>query len=45
MSYKYKILADYPIAYLRSDDLSINPLLSYQDVIDEYPTYQDFENA
>lgn len=42
MSYKYSILSDYPIAFYQSQNLSTNSLPSYQDVINEYATYEDF---
>lgn len=45
MSYKYTVLADNPILYYRSNDLYVNSIMTYQDVIDEYGTYQAFEAA
>jgi hypothetical protein len=45
MSYKYTVLADNPILYYRSNDLYVNTVMTYQDVIDEYGTYQAFEEA
>jgi Concanavalin A-like lectin/glucanases superfamily len=45
MSYKYTVLADNPILYYRSNELYVNTVTSYQDVIDTYGTYQAFLNA
>ena len=45
MSYKYTVLADDPILFYRANDLYANPVMTYQDVIDSYETYQDFEDA
>lgn len=45
MSYKYTVLTDNPILYYRSNDLYVNTIMTYQDVIDEYGTYQAFLNA
>lgn len=46
MSYKYTVLSDYPIGFYQSNNVSTSvPLLTYQDILDEYGTYQDFENA
>ena len=45
MSYKYTVLADNPILYYRSNDLYVNNIMTYQDVIDTYGTYQAFLEA
>lgn len=45
MSYKYKVLSDNPILFYRANDLYANPVVSYQDVLNNYETYQDFEIA
>ena len=45
MSYKYTVLSDNPILYYRSNDIYINSLETYQDIIDNYGTYQNFEDA
>lgn len=45
MSYKYSVLSDHPILFYRSNNLSTNALLTYQDVLDTYGTYQAFEDA
>lgn len=45
MSYKYTVLSDNPILYYRSNDLYVNTIQTYQDVIDEYGTYQAFLEA
>lgn len=45
MSYKYTILSDNPILFYRANDLYANPIMTYQDVIDTYGSYQDFEAA
>lgn len=42
MSYKYTVLSDNPILYYRSNELSVNSVMTYQDVIDEYGTYTAF---
>lgn len=45
MSYKYAVLSDSPILYYRSNNLYVNNIQTYQDVIDEYGTYQAFLEA
>lgn len=45
MSYKYSVLSDQPILFYRSNDLYANALITYQNIIDEYGTYQEFEAA
>ena len=46
MSYKYTVLSDYPIGFFQSNNVSTsNPLLTYQDILDQYGTYQEFEDA
>lgn len=45
MSYKYTVLSDNPILFYRANDLYANPIMTYQDVIDTYGSYQDFEAA
>ena len=42
MSYKYTVLSDNPILYYRSNELSVNSVSTYQDVIDEYGSYTAF---
>jgi hypothetical protein len=42
MSYKYTILSDNPILYYRSNELLVNSISTYQDVLDEYGTYTAF---
>ena len=46
MSYKYTVISDYPIAFYQSNGISSSPPLStYQEVLDTFNTYQDFEDA
>ena len=45
MSYKYTVLTDNPILYYRSNELYVNSIMTYQDVIDTYGSYQAFEDA
>lgn len=45
MSYKYTVLTDNPILYYRSNDLSVNSVMTYQDVIDTYGSYTAFLEA
>lgn len=41
MSYKFKILKDQPIAFWQLDDVAINPTFDYDDIIEQFDTYQD----
>lgn len=45
MSYKYTVLSDNPILYYRSNNLSVNPVDTYQDIINEYGSYASFLSA
>lgn len=44
MSYYYKILKDHPIVYYPISETYNNLVNSYQDVLDTYNTYQEFED-
>jgi hypothetical protein len=41
MSYKYSVLSDSPILFYRSNNASPRALQTYQDLIDNYSSYQD----
>ena len=45
MSYKNLILSDNPIAFYQSQNLYAGYMPTYQDIIDNYGTYQEFEEA
>jgi len=45
MSYKLKVLSDYPLAFWPAESVSGSGLMTYQDLIDTFDTYQDFVNA
>lgn len=46
MSYKYTVIADYPIAFYQSNGISNSlPVATYQEVLDTFATYQLFEDA
>jgi hypothetical protein len=44
MSYKLKILKDHPIAYYPLTEIYNATIKTYQDIKDDYATYQAFEN-
>lgn len=45
MSYKYTVLSDSPILFYRSNDLYTDSLDSYQDILNNYSTYQSFQES
>lgn len=42
MSYRYSVLADHPVMFYQTITISPNLVATYQDVIDEYASYQEF---
>jgi hypothetical protein len=45
MSYKYSVLFDNPIAFYRSNNISHIAPQDYQELLDGFTDYQDFENS